>query len=99
MLPSVMRYNLVATESSQRQLVAALSEDAAEATNATLDPPAFVATLRDRIGAPTSLATAGVTRADRAALAEHTMTEPGTLANPRPVDSIDAVIGLLDAAW
>ncbi|WP_431920068.1 maleylacetate reductase [Amycolatopsis tucumanensis] len=87
MLPHVAAFNLPA------------APHAAAAVARALDAPVAVAALHKlvtELGAPTSLAELGVSRAQLRAIAEETLTAP--YANPRPADLRD-LTDLLEAAW
>lgn len=95
MLPSVMRFNLPATEDAQRRFVECLGWT----PGTGLDPAGFVASFRDRIGAPSSLRAFGISQADFAAVAARTITSPGAIENPRKISNADELVTILEAAW
>ena len=103
MLPYVLDYNEPATAVEQRDLAHAIfrglrDADAEPSDGDTLDAAAAVAAIQRISGAPSSLREVGVEQSDLDAVAERTMADRGLFFNPRRVQSIDEVRGVLDHA-
>jgi alcohol dehydrogenase class IV len=92
MLPHVMRWNLEATAPRQARIAQALGAAAGDAAGA-------VARLIASLGMPTRLRDLGVDRASFEAIATGALGNLWVKTNPRPLQRVDDVIGLLDAAW
>jgi maleylacetate reductase len=91
-LPAVLRWNAAANAQRQRQVSTLLGE---------ADRPLseIVADLVARLGLPQRLREVGIKREDFRAIAEHTMHDPPVRANPRPINSADDLVEVLELAW
>ena len=92
MLPHVMRWNLEATSPRQARIAQALGAADGDAAGA-------VARLIASLGMPTRLRDLGVERASFEAIATGALGNMWVKTNPRPLQRIDDVIGLLEAAY
>jgi alcohol dehydrogenase class IV len=97
MLPSVMRFNLEATQPAQLRFTAALARGLGEA--APSDPPAYISLLRARLVSPSSLQKLGVRQEEMVDVAAATFVHPGAYANPRPIAAAEELVPVLEAAW
>jgi maleylacetate reductase len=91
-LPAVLRWNAAANGERQRQVSALLGE----ADRALSE---IVADLVARLALPQRLREVGIKREDFHAIAEHTMHDPPVRANPRPINSADDLVEILELAW
>jgi maleylacetate reductase len=96
MLPSVLRFNRPSSQWEQECFSDAVGVFSAEADG---DLPSQVERLRARTGAPSSLAEAGLSRAQLAECATKVYRHPGVASNPRAVASEEQILAILDAAW
>jgi alcohol dehydrogenase class IV len=48
---------------------------------------------------PTRLRDVGIKQDQFAGIAAVALHDPWTQANPRPLESVDSIVGLLEAAW
>lgn len=92
MLPHVMRWNLPVTGDRQARIAQALGAGDGDAAGA-------VARLIASLGMPTRLRDLGVDRAAFPQIAAGAIGNLWVKTNPRPVGSVDDVIGLLESAW
>ncbi len=106
MLPFVLRYNEPATVSEQRALAVALATglNGAGACPGPLGADAGhaadrVAELEQIAGAPRSLREVGIAEADLPEVARRTMSDRGLFFNPRRVEDVAEVLGILERAW
>ncbi|MPY95427.1 MAG: iron-containing alcohol dehydrogenase [Acidimicrobiia bacterium] len=92
-LPHVLRWNAPACGEALGRAASAMG----------LHGPASligrVEALTAELGLPRALSEVGVHRGDLPAVADHVLHDPSIATNPRPVESTDAVLGILDAAW
>ncbi|TWG85601.1 alcohol dehydrogenase class IV [Cupriavidus gilardii J11] len=92
LLPAVLRYNVEATRTAQRQLARALGDEHAE-------PAALVAALVAGLGLPARLRDVNVRRDQFADIAAKALRNPWVRTNPRPIDRPEHVMEILEAAW
>lgn len=92
MLPHVMRFNRDHARARQAQIAEALGRPGEDAADA-------VAALIAGLGLPVRLRDAGVTRDRFDAIARGAMQNLWVRTNPRPIDAVDQIVGLLDAAY
>ena len=92
LLPAVLDYNFEVTKEAQEQVSQALGRTGQPASQAVGE---FIASL----GQPRSLREVGVERGQLAAIAEGSLENPWVRANPRPIDSADQVMEILEMAW
>jgi alcohol dehydrogenase len=105
MLPYVLRYNEPATVTEQRALAAALVTGL-NGAGASPGLPTGDAAAADRVaeleqiaGAPRSLRSVGVAEHDLPEVAQRTMSDRGLFFNPRRVEDVAEVLGILERAW
>jgi maleylacetate reductase len=91
LLPSVLRYNLPATELPQKRIAGALRSPLIPAADA------FAALVR-RIGLPGRLADVGVTESQYGLIGENAMLSVFTRSNPRPIKTPQDVAEILRLA-
>lgn len=91
MMPHVMRWNAEVCAEQHERIRTAMGEAEAPAD-------AIVRLVAD-LGLPATLEAAGVRRDQFAAIVEHAMHDPWTLANPRPITDSAVVEYLLEQAW
>lgn len=92
MLPHVMRWNREVTADRQARIAQAMGAADGDAAGA-------VARLIASLGLPTRLRDLGVERAVFPQIAAGALGNLWVKTNPRPLQSADDVIGLLEAAW
>jgi alcohol dehydrogenase class IV len=92
LLPAVLDYNLEVTKDAQAMVSQALGRPGEPASRAVGD---FIASL----GQPRSLREVGVERGQLSTIAEGSLENPWVRANPRPIDSADQVMEILEKAW
>jgi len=101
MLPHAMAFNLSAATDRLALVAGAAGDDLAElkgeqAAAAAVD---VVGKLVKDLDCPTRLRDVGVKESDFTLLAEAVMEEAPQMENPRPIDDIGDVIGILRKAW
>lgn len=96
-LPHTMRYNAPVTAARGPAIQQALAGVAAEAT----EPSAIgcVQALLARVPVPRALRHIGMGRDDLRPIAEAAMSDWFISRNPRPVEHVEALLDVLDAAW
>jgi len=92
LLPHVMRYNAEATAAKQAMIHDALGGAGTDAADA-------VARLIADLGQPATLRDAGVERDMLPRIADGAMANFWVRTNPRPIESPDQVMTILEAAW
>ncbi len=92
LLPHVMAYNHEATAEKQQWISAALGRPAARASD-------LIAELIGHLGMPTRLRDAGVTHDHFQAIAEGSLLNAWVRANPEPIDTVEQVVEILEAAF
>ena len=92
LLPHVMAYNHRVTAKRQQWISEALGRPAAR-------PSDLVAELIRTLGMPTRLRDVGVARAHFQAIAEGSLQNAWVRANPQPMDAVEQVIEILEAAF
>lgn len=92
MLPHVLRYN--AAINAERQ--AALAEAAGHGGENLAD---LVAGVVRHVGQPSRLRDAGVREDQLEAIATSALSNPRIKANPRPIENLETMLGILRAAW
>ena len=92
MLPHVLRWNKAVNADRQRILSVALGDASADAGD-------LVEQLVESLGLPTRLRDVGVRREQFATIASSAFLDPWLKTNPRPVESPDTIMDLLEAAW
>lgn len=92
MLPHVMRYNLERTATQQARIAQAMGAADGDAAGA-------VARLVKSLGMPTRLSEQGVRRDQFDAIAAGALQNMWVRSNPRPIETPQDVIGLLEAAY
>ena len=92
MLPHVMRYNEPVTRDKQTLIAEAMGRPDVPAAEA-------VAELIAALGQPTTLRAVGVKREQLPKIAEAAMGNLWVRTNPRPIESPEDVMKLLEAAW
>jgi maleylacetate reductase len=91
-LPAVLRWNVKVNADRQKQV--ALHMGKPEGNAGTL-----VADLVQSLGLPGRLRDVGIKRESFQAIAEHTMHDPPTRANPRKIESPADIVEILELAW
>ena len=91
-LPAVLRWNSVANAERQQRVSALMGAPERPASE-------LVAALIARLDLPRRLRDVGIKREDFRAIAEHTMHDPPVRANPRPINSADDLVEILELAW
>jgi len=101
MLPYVLRYNEPATVGEQRALAAALETglNGAGALGSDATAADRVAEVEQIAGAPRSLREVGISEDDLSEVARRTMSDRGLFFNPRRVEDVAEVRGILARAW
>ena len=92
LLPHVMAYNHEATAEKQQWISAALGRPAARASD-------LIAELISHLGMPTRLRDAGVTHDHFQAIAQGSLLNAWVRANPEPIDTVEQVVEILEAAF
>ena len=92
MLPHVVRWNFDVTRAAQARIATALGRGDGDA-------PQAVADMVSSLGLPTRLRDLNVDRADLQRIAEGALENLWVRTNPRRVESVDALRGLLESAW
>lgn len=92
LLPHVMAYNLGATSSQQQLISEVLGRPRARASE-------LMANLVRDLRMPTRLRDVGVTREHFQAIAQGSLLNAWVRANPAPINTVDQVIEILDAAY
>lgn len=97
MLPYVLEFNLDETESQQGRLADALAEGLDE--DQKLGAAGLAQMVQLRSGAPATLEATGVEYAELDRVAQDVMQDRGLFFNPKQVDDVKQVRGLLERAW
>ncbi|MDP9084449.1 MAG: iron-containing alcohol dehydrogenase [Pseudomonadota bacterium] len=92
MLAHVLRWNKSANAERQLTVSAAMGD-------VSVDAGDLVGRLVAGLGLPTRLRDVGVLRGQFAQIASTAFRDPWTQANPRPIESVDTIVDLLEAAW
>jgi maleylacetate reductase len=92
MLPHMLRWNLPVNADAQALVSAALGSPTVAASD-------LIGELVSRLELPTRLRDVGVKQDQFARIAAVALHDPWTQANPRPLESVDSIVGLLEAAW
>ena len=92
LLPHVMAYNAKVTGERQKLVSEALGDTAKSAN-------VVIAELVATLGMPTRLRDVGVTREHFNAIAEGSLLNAWVRANPEPIDHVDQVLEILEAAY
>ena len=92
LLPHVMAYNHEVTAEKQQWISEALGRPAANASD-------LIAELISHLGMPTRLRDAGVTHDHFQAIAEGSLLNAWVRANPEPIDTVEQVVEILEAAF
>jgi maleylacetate reductase len=92
MLPHVLRWNLPVNADKQALVSAALGSPMVAASD-------LIGELVSRLELPTRLRDVGVKQDQFSGIAAVAMRDPWTQVNPRPLESVDSIVALLEAAW
>ena len=92
MLPSVLAYNLEVTEDKQKTVADALGRPDMAASDAVRE-------LIQDLGLPSRLQDVGVTRDQFDAIAKGSVHNVFVSQNPRPIESPDQIVEILELAW
>ena len=92
LLPTVMRYNASACPAQMVEIAAALGDAARPAAD-------LVEALISRLGLPTRISQLGLDRARLPLIAQKGLANPWVHTNPRKIDGVAGLLGLLEAAW
>ncbi len=92
LLPTVMRYNASACPAQMAEIAAALGD----ATRPAADQ---VEALISRLGLPTRISQLGLDRVRLPLIAQKGLANPWVQTNPRKIDGVAGLLGLLEAAW
>ncbi|MBV8683330.1 MAG: iron-containing alcohol dehydrogenase [Caulobacteraceae bacterium] len=91
-LPAVLKWNLPASADRQKIVAERLGGPGRAAADALED-------LIRSLNLPTRLSEVGVSRADFAAIADHTLHDRGVRSNPRPITGASDIVEILELAW
>ena len=92
MLPAVLEWNSVVNHSRQRELAAAMNQPSGK-------PSELIRSLIRELDQPTTLREVGIKRSDFEAIATQALGYGPVKKNPRPVQSKEAVLEILELAW
>ncbi len=92
MLPHVLRWNKPVNETQQRLISGIMGDVSTDAGD-------HVAMLVARLGLPVRLRDLGIERGQLAHIAEVAFIDPWTQVNPRPIESPNVIVALLESAW
>ena len=92
MLPNVMRYNLAHTQAQQAQIAQAMGRADGDAASA-------VSALIESLGLPTRLSALTVNRDQLTQIANGAMENLWVKTNPRPIKTVEEMVGVLEMAW
>lgn len=91
-LPAVLRWNAKMNEAQQKKISILFGKPDVAAA-------ALVTALITNLGLPGHLRDVGIKREDFRAIAEHTMHDDAIATNPRPVQSPEDLLEILELAW
>lgn len=91
-LPAVLRWNAKVNSERQKKVSDLFGRPGVEAAQ-------LVGDLVASLGLPGRLRDVGIKREDFRAIAEHTMHDPPTRTNPRPIQAPDDLVEILELAW
>jgi maleylacetate reductase len=90
-LPAVLAWNAEAAAAQEKHVAALMGRPNVAASDCVRD-------LARGLGLPTSLKEVGIGPDQFAAIAAHTMTDPGVRANPRPITRAEDIVEILELA-
>lgn len=99
MLPTVLEFNYEYTQDKQAEISAIFAQEMGTSPDTAGGAAPIVRQFIESLGLPTTLSEVGVTREDFPGLAHDALNDFIVATNPKPIGSVDDVLGVLEKAF